>query len=130
MQQSKHLRCQSFVSGKIRGQMHTKPAKVGPTPTPELKKHAKVPSLHGLPPGVTSARLGALDYARTQAANASFCYTWVIGSHFSLTMKSNLAYDFLIAFLPVTVECLLPLCADHLTPYGYRAKEFVCFTAG
>jgi len=44
-------------------------------------------------------------------------------------MKSNLAYDFLIAFLPVTVECLLP-CADHLTPYGYRAKEYVCSSAG
>jgi len=47
-----------------------------------------------------------------------------------LTMKSNLAYDFPIAFLPATVECLLPLCADRLTPYGYRAKEFVCSAAG
>src|SRR6202035_5069640 len=49
---------------------------------------------------------------------------------FSLTMKSNLAYDFLIAFLPVTVECLLPLCADRLTPLWLLPCKRICVFQG
>jgi hypothetical protein len=38
------------------------------------------------------------DPAVEAMKSASFCYTWVIMLHFSLTMKSNLAYDFATAF--------------------------------
>ena len=41
---------------------------------------------------------GFLGSGLKRSRSASFCYTWVISFHFSLTTKSNLAYDFDTAF--------------------------------
>jgi signal transduction histidine kinase len=57
--------------------------------------------------------------------SASFCYTWVIRLHFSLTRKSNLAYDFVTAFF-LNRSSASPLSVlDRPTPYMATVQKNV-----